>query len=204
MTVDALGFVVVAACLAATLAILSDQSERRSQTIPELEQVINDTSIAISQLEQQAANQELEIGELRKKLFAPGQLPQVTSMENYIQELSSLAATHDVQVVLQKPLEAATYPGLLEERLSYSVSGAGANIVQFLKAVEQAEHWADVGYLNIRQQSSSGNRGRSTEVQEEVSALLTFSLFSHRADEESADGESTASIDSTRQEENRR
>lgn len=188
MAVDVLGFVVIAGCIAATIAILSDQSERRSQTIPDLLRVIDDTSIAIKRLEQQLENKQEEIGSLRKELYAPGHLPQATSMEQYIRELSELAAGHGVQVVLQKPLPSVTYPGLMEERLSYTVSGTGNAILRFLHDVEEADQWADVGYLNIRRQSPgrSVSAGANRKGDTNVTALLTFSLFSHRASDESS------------------
>lgn len=114
-----------------------------------------------------------ELAERQKHLADEGHLPQRTPVEQDLRTLSELARRHQVRVVRVLPLPAQEYPGLLELRYALEASGSMPSLMHFFKAIEDADLWADIGYLQVK-------AGRSPGLQEtpERSALLTVSLFS--------------------------
>jgi hypothetical protein len=76
-------------------------------------------------------------------------------------------------VVRHNPLGPRSYPGLLEQRYAYEVIGTQPDLARFLRAIEDAEFWADISYLKI-----DGGKRQGGEPTDECDALLTISLFS--------------------------
>ena len=109
----------------------------------------------------------------RGELAESGELPADMPVEQYFQTLSSIASDHGLRVVRQNPLPSRRYPGLLEQRYAYEVSGSFPALTRFLKSIEDTDFWADVSYLKI-------DRGGGPEdvASNERIAALTLSLFS--------------------------
>ena len=107
----------------------------------------------------------------QSQLAAVGPLPSEVPSESYLRTLSSLASENKLTVVRQLPLSPRDYPGLLEQRFAYEVSGTLPDLARFFKAVELSPSWTDISYLKVE-------TGKSTEGESHRSALLTFSVFS--------------------------
>lgn len=172
VVVDALGAIVVAACLLGCAYFGFIKAGATSNEIQELTTLslaaAEDLASARSACDRQRAMLETH----QSSLTSERQLPSRAPLEESIQTLSRLAETHGVHVLRQNPLSSRQYPGLQEQRFALEISGAMPDLVRFLKAVEDAETWADVAYLKI---ISSASLGGSTP---DRVATLTLSLFS--------------------------
>jgi hypothetical protein len=120
------------------------------------------------------------------ELAAAGAMPSPTPQETHLRTLSGLAAKNQLSVVRQLPLSPREYPGLLEQRFAYEVSGTMPDLARFFKAVEQSPSWTDISYLKIDQ-------GKGTESTTNRNALLTFSVFSMARSQPAATGQDTNS-----------
>jgi hypothetical protein len=110
----------------------------------------------------------------RGQLADAGELPASPRVEEYFQALSALAADNSLRLLRQNPLASRSYPGLLERRYAYDLTGSSEDLVRFLKAIEASDFWADVSYLAIEQgPGGPGGSGDGTRL-----ARLTISLFS--------------------------
>lgn len=109
----------------------------------------------------------------RAELAETGELPAEMPVEQYFQTLSNMASDHRLRVVRHNPLPSRHYPGLLEQRYAYEVSGSFPAITRFLKSIEEADFWADVSYLKV-----DGGGGSEAVARSERGAVLTLSLFS--------------------------
>ena len=121
------------------------------------------------------------------KLAETGQLPAQAPIEEYFQTLSNFAAKYNLRVVSHNPLTSRRYPGLLEQRYAYDVSGSLSDLIRFLKSIEESDFWADVSYLTLNSRNERANaagRGRAERV-----AALTISLFSALSSKTSAQDE---------------
>lgn len=105
------------------------------------------------------------------QLEESGDLPMETPVEEYFKTLSSMAKEYRLRVIRHNPLPHRIYPGLLERRFAYEVTGATPDIMFFFQALEQADFWADIGYLKIT--GKPGGDGRGERV-----ASITISVFS--------------------------
>ncbi len=108
----------------------------------------------------------------RAELQKSGQLPAQAPVEEYFRTLSDLAARYRLRVVRHNPLNSRTYPGLLERRYAYEVTGSLPDLAQFFQSIEASEFWADIAYLKIDQGPPSPNAAR------ERVATMTISVFS--------------------------
>jgi hypothetical protein len=116
------------------------------------------------------------------ELAENGQLPEQTPVEEYFRRLSELASRHQLRVVRQNPLSPREYPGLLEQRFVYEMTGSFQDLVRFLHAIENTDFWADVSYLEL----GSGHAVKGCRPDERV-ATLTLSLYSARPPDEEAE-----------------
>lgn len=105
------------------------------------------------------------------ELVAVGPMPGQTPPETNLRALSTLAAENHLGVVRQFPLSPREYPGLLEQRFAYEVTGTMPDLARFFKAVELSPSWTDISYLKIDQ-------GKGAVPTKDRNALLTFSVFS--------------------------
>jgi len=173
LLIDLVGVAVVSLCSFAVYSLATAQAHRSSQTIPGLQAQSNQSAQDVHRLTSACQRQRTEMAATQEVLDRTG-LPQSTPVEVYLQAIATLASENQIRVVEQHPLSPVSYPGLLEQRCAYGVSGRATNLIAFLYAVEQAPYWADISYLSI--QSDSGTDLRQTA---EHTARLTFSLFSH-------------------------
>ena len=107
----------------------------------------------------------------RAALDAVGQMPAPIPAETLLQALSALAMQNHLSVLRQHPLSPRTYPGLLEQRFAYEVTGTTHDLARFFKAVESSSAWTDIGYLKV-------DDARLPENLLLRKANLTFSAFS--------------------------
>lgn len=102
-----------------------------------------------------------------------GLLPDLPPIEEYLQLLTRLAHQHQLSVVGHSPSAPRNYPGLLEQRYAYEVTGSSMDIIRFLSAIERQEQWCDVSHLVI-----DASRTKPGDKPATTSAALTISLFS--------------------------
>jgi len=107
-----------------------------------------------------------------------GTLPDQFPIGSYYRDLTTMAIKAGVTVQSQVPLVAAEYPGLVEQRSQFEVSGSLQSILTFFEAIEQSSYWADIGYFSLTQGS---RRGTSTL---ERRAKFTISMFSANTSED--------------------
>jgi len=170
--------------LLGTLAWLAlFRGDRTVAEIRELGGTIADARRDLESLRASLDEQRTILQQRQAELATGGQLPDRTPIEEYFQTLSHVASTHRLRVVRHNPLSPRSYPGLIEQRYAYEVSGAMPDIVRFLKAIEDAKFWADVSYLKIDSGSRQGEAGSRERV-----ASLTISVFSSSREDESSNG----------------
>ncbi len=176
--VDIVGGCTVAACLLGFIWLTMIRPDRTRSRISELTHVLRQARLDRAVLETVRDKQGVILQGHQARLAKTGQLPPDAPIEEYFQILSSLASEHQLRVVGHKPLGRRNYPGLLEQRYTYEVTGSLPDLVLFLRAIEDADFWADVSYLSI-------DRGRQAagSASTERLAALTISLFSAVAGE---------------------
>ena len=77
-----------------------------------------------------------------------------------------------MRLIHHKPVLPRKYPGLFEKRFEYELSGSLPDLVRFLRAIEDTDFWADIGYLQVANGPAVPASGTPDRH-----ALLTFSLF---------------------------
>lgn len=152
------------------LAFLRDHGGIRE--IDELIVGITKSRARLSELGSRITVREAELARLEEAADTTGRLPQRIPVDEDLLAIDALARTHDVDVTRLLPIASVTYEGLKEHRYSLEAAGETANLMAFLRAIEQAEFWADVGYLKIS--AVPTKRGEPTR---ERIASLTISMF---------------------------
>ncbi len=183
LMIDVAGGVLCTGLLGTFIWLAFFRGDRTVAEIQELGGTIADARRDLEGLRASLDEQRAILQERQKELAAGGQLPDRTPIEEYFQTLSHVASKHRLRVVRHNPLTPRSYPGLIEQRYAYEVSGAMPDIVRFLKAIEDAKFWADVSYLKI----DSGSRQGESAPRERV-ASLTISVFSSSREVESNSG----------------
>lgn len=162
--------------LAATLLLLGlgvwsawprKEVDRIGDLTTDIAAVKNELNTLRGSLEEQ---KKLDV-QLRVELSASGRLPDQSPQEVHLQILSNLAAQNYLTVTRQLPLAPREYPGLLEQRFAFEVTGSAADLGRFFHAVETSSSWTDVSFLKL-------DRGKSEDDVSQRNALLTFSAFS--------------------------
>jgi hypothetical protein len=182
--IDAVFGAVLAACLAAGAYLVFVGQDSTSAVIRDHRVTIAKSRSDILNLRSERDRLSALVTDRKLTLAESGILPPEMPVENYFQNLSRLASQHHLQVLRQNPLSPRTYPGLLEQRFLFEVSGATADLVQLLKSIEEIEAWADVSFIKIADGKSRQNSGADDRV-----AMLTISIFSPLAMEPPAKGE---------------
>lgn len=153
--------------MGAWTALPQKQSAKRENLAAEIVAAKNDLNSLRLELEKQK-----ERGDRgRKELSAAGRMPDQAPQEIHLQTLSGLAAQNNLVVMRQLPLPPREYPGLLEQRFAFEVTGTVADLVRFFRAIESSPAWTDISYLKI-------DRGKEMASLHARNALLTFSAFS--------------------------
>ena len=148
------------------------RTDETALKLTELRQTAQSARTEIDGLSAERDRQRATLKSRRAELKRSGQLPAQAPVEEYFRSLSDLAARHRLRVVRHNPLNGRTYPGLLERRYAYEVTGSLPDMVQFFQSIEASEFWADIAYLKIDQGPPSPNAAR------ERVATLTISVFS--------------------------
>jgi len=171
VVIDAIGGALTALLVAifAWTAFVAKPDEGQSPR--ELADSLDSARSDVAALRSALAEQKAMESRRQSQLAAVGPLPSEVPSESYLRTLSSLASENTLTVVRQLPLSPRDYPGLLEQRFAYEVSGTLPDLARFFKAVELSPSWTDISYLKVE-------TGKSTEGESHRSALLTFSVFS--------------------------
>lgn len=173
LAIDLAGGAVVTSCVAASFWLIVARADRTSTEIQKASSAIER---ARDELDRLRIERDRETGKLRERkaaLARSGKLPEQAPVESYFSLLSRLAVDNNLRVVRHLPLASREYPGLLERRYAYDVSGSLPDIAKFFRAVESTEYWADVAYLRIDARSGAAGPGTDERL-----AGLTFSVFS--------------------------
>ncbi len=177
--VDLIGGLVVAAGVCGALWLLVLRENRAPAILRDLNLSARTTEDDIQRARAALHEQQRLLAERKARLESHGRLPDHAPIEEYFQTLSRLAARFRLQVRGQSPLPSRSYPGLLEQRYAFEVAGMWPDLARFLKAIEDADFWADVSYFKI--ESTRGPAGADSN---ERVALLTISLFSAHSEPE--------------------
>ncbi len=181
IVIDALGVIAVALCAIGCFWLVAVWGDDTAQETRELRALVEASRGDLAYAEAANATQRELLALRETELAATGHLPVDTPTEAYFRTLSMFADACDLRVVRHQPVQARVYPGLLEQRYAYEVTGATRGILRFLQAVEQADFWADISYLKL---DAHGTAGKSNA--NDRSAMLTFSLFSSLPTDDSA------------------
>lgn len=181
--IDVVGASIVAACLIGFGWLVMVGNDGTKTGIVTLRRLVQTAGRDARALRLAAARQRTLRDATRKELSGHGQLPDHAPIEAYFQALSVDAERHELHVIRHEPLASRRYPGLLEQRFAFEVSGSAPNLVRFLHSIEQTEFWADISYLRFHGLSPGpGESDRKTV------AALTLSLFSSPAPDEAPRG----------------
>lgn len=173
LVIDVAGGSILTVCALASVWLIAVRPDGAKGEIAEYTRLIQAAEEDLSSLQAGCDRQRRILASKRAELAEHGRLPDQTPVEEYSRMLSELAARHRLRVISQKPLSSRQYPGLLEQRFAYEVTGSLAELVHFFEAIEHAEFWADIGYLKIQSSRSVPGQTPTDRV-----ATLTLSLFS--------------------------
>ena len=150
--------------------------DRTRQELAELSRSAADAEQDLASLAAVRDQHRLQLTERQEELSTRGHLPDKLPLEDYFQSLAQLAGGNRLHVVRHQPLSIRLYPGLMESRYAYEVSGEFPDVVRFLYAIEQADFWADVSHFRLQGfESQEGAAAPKT-------AVLTVSVFSAAAE----------------------
>ncbi len=173
LVIDFLGSIALAVCVLVSAWLSFVRADETSTNLRTLIGQVSAAQRDLASIGRIMAEQQARLTERRDHLDSTGQLPTRTPIELYSQEVLELAARHGLRVKRQNPVEARTYPGLLEQRYSYEMSGTTANILNFLVAIEESSFWADIAYLRLKDGGTS-----QQDKHDRRTASFTVSLFS--------------------------
>ena len=173
MALDALFAAVLASCLAIGAYLAFVDPDQTTMEIRDFRGGILKSRAELLNLRTERDRLNSLVAERRAILSSSGILPAEMPVEKYFQDLSRLASEHHLHVLRQNPLSPRIYPGLLEQRYCFEVSGTTTDIVFLLQSIESIEAWADVSFIKITDEKS-----RQESSGDERVALLTISIFS--------------------------
>ena len=178
LLLDALGASLSGAGLLVAFWMTFFHNEHATTQLRDFTQLISSATQNLAALRTAGDGQRATLKEQQVELATSGQLPAQIPIEEYFQTLSRLAKQNHLDVVRHNPLGPRSYPGLLEQRYAYEVSGTMPHLALFFRAIEDAEFWADISYLKIDGGPSSADQGPGAPGTDKRDALLTISLFS--------------------------
>lgn len=169
LTIDAVGGALTLLLLGVAAWSVFGNEAAGLDSSQELAKVLADARDDLADLQSALEAQGELAARYQTELAAAGAMPSQTPQETHLRTLSGLAAANHLSVVRQSPLLARQYPGIMEQRFAYEVTGTMADLARFFKAVESSPDWADISYLKV-EQGHAETRHRN--------AVLTFSVFS--------------------------
>lgn len=170
---DGVGASLVGACAVAAMWLLMVRFDQTTERLDGLNGLIRTALDTQQSIHAATVRQAKGLARVEGELALRGHLPAHAPVEAYFEALATVARRHGLRVVRHSPVGSRRYPGLLEQRFQYEVSGPGSGVLTFLKAIEESRFWADVGYLRIHSGNPTTAGGGAPRV-----ALLTISLFS--------------------------
>ncbi len=176
--------VALLACVAIWLIIT--YVDRSGQELTEIRKELARTRQSLARYQVAESAVQAKIKKQTADLAQQGTLPDQFPIGSYFRDLTSMAIKAGVTVQSQVPMVATEYPGLVEQRSQFEVSGSLQSILTFFEAIEQSSYWADIGYFSLAQGSS---RGTSTL---ERHAKFTISMFSANTTDDDQPTDSTS------------
>lgn len=173
LLIDLAGGAVCAACLLGAAWALLLRADTVQDTVRASVTNIESMHKDLAKLQATIETQQAVVKERRAALTESGKLPEFVAAEKDLSELWRIAEAHGVSILQLEDLPAAHYPGILEVRYALQAEGEWAALLGFLRAIEVAELWSDVGFLQIDQNTSRA--GSTSTVRR---AQLTLSMFS--------------------------
>jgi len=170
--IDIVGAFIVIVCLGGALWFTMIREDDSGVEIARLEREIVRNRRELSALHVERDRERRLLDDRERRLKESGSLPSEAPVEQYLQTLSALAKQYGLEVMRQSPVPQREYPGLLERRHTYEVSGDMKSITRFFLAMEHTDFWADIGFLKI-----VGNDAAPGEPAARI-ASLTISIFS--------------------------
>jgi hypothetical protein len=171
--IDLVAGTAAALCLGAALWIGTEATDSTNARIAESTRDRSEARRTLAAFRTAKNRQQLALASRRRQLTETGQLPDRAPIDEYFRALSTTAAEHHLHVVRHQPLSSREYPGLLEQRFTYEVTGTARDLLRFLRAIEESGYWADVGYLKMERGVGDERAAANNRV-----ATLTISLFS--------------------------
>ena len=171
--IDLIGGCTVAACLIGFVWFTVIRADRTSEQTAQLRQSLRAARRQLIAVRTERDQRRALLDERQAQLAESGMLPVQASIEEYFQMLSGLATRHRLQVLKQNPLTPRSYPGLLEQRFAYDVTGSMPDLTRFFNAIEKADSWADISYFKVDRGPRAHGSGSNARV-----AQLTVSVFS--------------------------
>jgi len=173
--IDAAGAAAVATCLFAVIGMLAVGGRQGRSTSREWSRAIQQSQQNLAALKAACETQRRQLEEKQREWTKGGGLPPEAQQEAYFQRLSQAAGRLGLKVLRQQPLAARQYPGILERRFAYDVTGSTAAVLAFLREIESLDAWADVSFFRIEQGLDATPNGTKERL-----ARLTVSLFASR------------------------
>lgn len=130
----------------------------------------------LSTVEAAGKRQETLVLARQGALAERGRLPDAAPVEEYRSAMVAAADAHQLTVLGYSLGASRRYGDVSEQCLLFQVSGAAANLMRFLRAVEESPFWADIGYLRVEGDDAIGPANSAPRR-----ASLTFSLFASTA-----------------------
>lgn len=169
---DVIGGCITAACLLCMAWILIISTHQTSMEMDQLTKAQRVVHRQLSLLKNECDRKRSLIIQIQSNMDQTGKLPEHAPIEDYFQTLAVLANHHHLRVLRHNPLTGRSYPGLIEQRFLYEVSGSMPDLVRYFKAIEDTQYWADISYLKI----DRGSRMYRSRSKDRV-AQLTISMF---------------------------
>lgn len=147
-----------------------------AQEVAALREQVESTRQTLTTVESAAIRQESLATARKAELGDRGKLPAAAPIDQYLSAMSAAAAAHNLTVIGHSPSAQRRYGDVFEQCISFQVQGSSANLLRFMRAVEDSPFWADIGYLRIEGGDSVGPPNSNLRR-----AALTFSLFAAAA-----------------------
>lgn len=170
--VNGAGACIVAVCLVSAAWLLVVRADHFSSEQIELAQRWETARQDLIQLRDAYDRQQSIVEQRRKELNERGKLPQAAPVEDYFQRLARFTTDYGLHIRAHRPHGSRTYPGLVEQRFAYEITGPVDNVIRFLAAVESTEFWCDISYFAL-EDGISNEPGQAAHPV----ASLTISMF---------------------------
>lgn len=143
-----------------------------AQEVAALRTEIESTRHTLTTLEAAAQRQEAQVATRNLELGERGKLPAAAPVDQYLSVLSAAAAARQLTITSHSPGAQRRYGDVSELCIAFHVQGTSANLLRFMRDVEESPFWADIGYLRIEGGDAIGPPNTTLRR-----ASFTFSLF---------------------------